>query len=418
MALFFGATTLVSCGDDDEEDATNDPNGTEKPNDNGNGGEQTDGTIAAFFPEGYDASNVAAWYCLAEVQQDGTKRTTAVYIFNDNTVLTTNHKIKSDGTEKREIDFKGSMTMTGDYENGTASVPDMNMEVAIVNGTLTAMNETFTKQDNSKIPAPTTVTADNTGDNGGDNGNNNQNGDNNQVNLTVLITQLDDVTSSSVIVSARIDGFSGLDLDASKLTYGFVVADKGNMPTIESNIMKTENKGENIDKSGMFIEDLEGDAILDKAISIRAYATYDGVTFYSNEQTSEKGGYGDGHYGVPQAYLPKEYANKTIAAWYTLKDIDKGGNVKIEAVFLFNDNTVVVTKNKTYSAADGREPQSEIIFSGTYVINEGDYENGSATVPNASDMGDLSITIIDGNLTAFGETFTKESNQDSPTPSK
>ena len=273
---------FVSCSDDDKDD-----NNSTNP-----------GAISAFFPEGYSASNVAAWYLYSEVQQDGTRKASAVFLFNDNTILVTNHKIKSDGREYKETDFEGTYEIkSGNYDNGTAYVPQMNMTVTIQNGKMTPMGEeTFTKQSNANIPAASKPVdgGDNGGGNGGDNG-----GDN-------------------------------------------------------------------------------GD-----------YAT------------------------TPEAYLPSVYASKTISAWYSLTEV-KDSKTKITAIFLFSDNSMVVTNSSVYTKADGRNPKYEIDFTGTYNIKSGNYDNGTAYVPQMN----MTVTIQDGVLSApaFEETYTRQSNADAPAP--
>jgi hypothetical protein len=156
-AMLMLCFAFTSCGDDDEED---------NPVDNGK--EQTGNALDAFFPTGYDASNVAAWYSTTDIEkEEGKTKVMAVYIFNDNKVLVTKHKTKNDGSETYEIEFVGTITITeGDYENGKAMVNEMNMEVTISNGVLSAMDEQFEKQNNSKIPAAKSVTS-NEGDNNG-----------------------------------------------------------------------------------------------------------------------------------------------------------------------------------------------------------------------------------------------------------
>ena len=123
---------------------------------------------SAFFPEGYNASDVEAWYAFSEVQKEGTLRTTTVYLLKGNKVLTTNHLSQPDGTDRREIDFVGTYTITnGDLNNGSFKVPEMNnMENTIKDGKFTINNNVFTKQDNAKIPAATKATKDNTGNGG------------------------------------------------------------------------------------------------------------------------------------------------------------------------------------------------------------------------------------------------------------
>lgn len=294
MALAISTMAFVSCSDDDK-DSNKDNNST-----------NPSGAISAFFPEGYSASNVAAWYLYSEVQQDGTKRASAVFLFNNNTILVTYHKIKSDGREYKEIDFEGTYQITnGNYDNGTAYVPQMGMSVTIENGKMTPMGEeTFTKQSNANIPA------------------------------------------------------------ASKPVDGEIINGGG---------------------SG------DGD-----------------------------GGSGDGDNGgaytiTPEAYLPSSYASKTIAAWYGLTEI-RDTKTRNQAIFLFTDGSMVVTKSTVYTKADGRNPEYSIEFAGTYDITSGDYSNGEAYVPEMS----MTVTIQNGVLSvpAMQETYTKQSNADAPAPKK
>lgn len=293
MALAISTMAFVSCSDDDKDSNSTNPSGA----------------ISAFFPEGYSASNVAAWYLYSEVQQDGTKRASAVFLFSDNTILVTYHKIKSDGREYKEIDFEGTYQITnGNYDNGTAYVPQMGMSVTIENGKMTPMGEeTFTKQSNANIPA------------------------------------------------------------ASKPVDGEIINGGGN--------------------SG------DGDG-----------------------NGGDNGGDNNGAYAItPEAYLPSDYASKTIAAWYGLTEI-RDTKTRIQAIFLFTDGSMVVTKSTVYTKADGRNPEYSIEFAGTYNITSGDYSNGAAYVPEM----EMTVTISDGVLSvpAMQETYTKQSNADAPAPKK
>ncbi|MBP3467397.1 MAG: hypothetical protein J6K01_07290 [Paludibacteraceae bacterium] len=291
MALATCTMAFVSCSDDDKDSNSTNPSGA----------------ISAFFPEGYSASNVAAWYLYSEVQQDGTKRASAVFLFNDNTIVVTNHKIKSDGREYKETDFVGTYQITnGNYDNGTAYVPQMDMSVTIENGKMTPMGkETFTKQSNANIPA------------------------------------------------------------TSKPVDGEIINGGGN--------------------SG------DGDG-----------------------NGGDNGGDNNGAYAItPEAYLPSDYASKTIAAWYGLTEI-RDTKTRIQAIFLFTDGSMVVTKSTVYTKADGRNPEYSIEFAGTYNITSGDYSNGAAYVPEM----EMTVTISDGVLSvpAMQETYTKQSNADAPAP--
>jgi hypothetical protein len=133
-------------------------------------------------------------------------------------------------------------------------------------------------------------------------------------------------------------------------------------------------------------------------------------------------GDGDGNGGdngayaiTPEAYLPSSYASKTIAAWYGLTEI-RDTKTRNQALFLFTDGSMVVTKSTVYTKADGRNPEYSIEFAGTYDITSGDYSNGEAYVPEMS----MTVTISNGVLSvpAMQETYTKQSNADAPAPKK
>jgi hypothetical protein len=126
------------------------------------------------------------------------------------------------------------------------------------------------------------------------------------------------------------------------------------------------------------------------------------------------GGSGDGDYATtPEAYLPSVYASKTISAWYSLTEV-KDSKTKIIAIFLFSDNSMVVTNSSVYTKADGRDPEYEIDFTGTYNITSGNYDNGTAFVPDMN----MTVTIQNGVLSApiFEETYTRQSNANAPAP--
>lgn len=109
-----------------------------------------------------------------------------------------------------------------------------------------------------------------------------------------------------------------------------------------------------------------------------------------------------------KAYLPIEYANKQIAAWYMLTD-KSDNKTKIEAVFLFTDSTLAVTKVKIYDESDGRKPEYDINATGRYKVTEGDYTTGKADVITSG--GDaFEVNIKNGILYAMNEEFTKMSN--------
>ena len=111
------------------------------------------------------------------------------------------------------------------------------------------------------------------------------------------------------------------------------------------------------------------------------------------------------------AYFPDAYSEKTLAAWYSLTEEEKD-KIKIEAIFLFDDNTLIKTTSKIYSEEDGREPSDDLEAEGEFTITTGDFENGSAHVV-AGEM-EFDVTISDGILSAMGAEFTKQDNADLP----
>ena len=113
------------------------------------------------------------------------------------------------------------------------------------------------------------------------------------------------------------------------------------------------------------------------------------------------------------AYFPNAYAEKTLAAWYSLTETDED-KIKIEAIFLFDDNTLVKTNSKVYSEADGREPSDELEAEGEFEITSGDYDNGEAHVVLAGGEMEFDVTISGGVLSAMGAEFIKQDNADLP----
>jgi len=122
-----------------------------------------------------------------------------------------------------------------------------------------------------------------------------------------------------------------------------------------------------------------------------------------------------GYIGKVQAFLPAEYADSNaVAAWYMSVD-EQENRVKYEAVFLFEDGSLVVTKSKFYTKADGRNPELEILATGQYELTDGDYDNGVASVV-LSDGTVFEVEIEEGVLSAMGSEYYKQKNEDAPQP--
>lgn len=122
-----------------------------------------------------------------------------------------------------------------------------------------------------------------------------------------------------------------------------------------------------------------------------------------------------GYIGKVQAFLPAEYADSNaVAAWYQWVD-EQENSVKYEAVFLFEDGSLVVTKSKFYTKADGRNPELEILATGRYELTDGDFYNGVPSVV-LSDGRIIDVEIQDGVLYSMGEAFEMQDNEDAPQP--
>ena len=63
---------------------------------------------------------------------------------------------------------------------------------------------------------------------------------------------------------------------------------------------------------------------------------------------------------LAEPYLPESYGDRTIAAWYSVYS-ENDYKSKVEAVFLFTDSAVAITKSKTYTVEDGREPVHDVV---------------------------------------------------------
>ncbi len=130
----------------------------------------------------------------------------------------------------------------------------------------------------------------------------------------------------------------------------------------------------------------------------------------SGDNGDPSGGNGSVENEDVSAFLPTEYAKKTVVAWYSAEIERSPTQVKIEGVFLFDDNTMIVTKHKVKS--DGRESR-EIMFSGPWELLEGDYESGKLSIDN----GDMEVTIVDGSIDVQGERYVKQDNSKVPAAS-
>ena len=145
IALAIFMATLVACGSDSS------PTGSSNSLNGGTGG-----TVEAFFPKNYDASNVLAWYATSLTTVPQGDRTVlyldAVYLFDDGSFLVTqSRKI----IETDQIVFSNYIVAEGDwhgtendFRNGSFYIETegMSMLVEIKNGS-------FTVEDGNEIIA-------------------------------------------------------------------------------------------------------------------------------------------------------------------------------------------------------------------------------------------------------------------------
>lgn len=117
---------------------------------------------------------------------------------------------------------------------------------------------------------------------------------------------------------------------------------------------------------------------------------------------------------LAEAYLPNYYSDHTIEAWYSVYS-ENDYKSKVEAVFLFTDSAVAITKSKTYSIEDGREPAREIVALGIYHQLEGNLINGTLRFELSSGFP-RNAQIVDGVLTHDNIAYTKKDNADAPAP--
>ena len=152
------------------------------------------------------------------------------------------------------------------------------------------------------------------------------------------------------------------------------------------------------------------------AVLAMMYQSYKSMIGDPEGQQEGPGEYEEpGYIGKVQAFLPAEYADSNaVAAWYMSVD-EQENRVKYEAVFLFEDGSLVVTKSKFYTKADGRNPELEILAIGQYKLTDGDFDNGIASVI-LSDGSVMDVEIDGGVLYAMNEAYVKQKNNMLPEP--
>ena len=474
-------------------------------------------TIEAFFPEGYDANAVVAWYTYE--YDDDKQKVEAVYLFNNNTVVVTGRKVYTDGrSEKREIIAVCKYKLEGDFTNGTATV-DMDGETMIVtikNGVMSAMDAEYVKQSGSVPMATAATNGNSSGDNNSSNNNeeyatvvmeeptivdgvayfyvtvtnhtkydysvgicylreaydsettptavpnsgyrkislskvsegvyegsynlltdsrlivrayvhihaaeevqsyseiyylpkydsSSSNTETDYSNYTFSDPQQVEHTSTSISVKSQVNdtkNWVNAERDFTGAIIGFCYVKGQSAPTIENNYVDCTK----------YVWDNQG-AIFAEITDLEAGTTYsicpfvkfaDGTVIYGNWFNTST--LGSATQTDIEAFFPTKCKDKNIAAWYKYSEVNEE-KAKVEAVYLFGDETVVVTGRKVYF--DGRDENREIVADCTYTITDGDFVNGSASVV-LEDGGTMKVTIVNGVMTAMGTQFQKQDGE-------
>ena len=433
-------------------------------NNGGDNGNKDVNDVLKYLEARYGNKTVTAYYVCVDAAP-GEIRSEAIFLFDDDSMAIAELKVFPEDTEAHPGEFYihqvGTYELTqGDYTNGVLKLmpKDQNpIVVEIQNGVLHLYNQDYYKDG---------IIKNNGGDgddNGGDGDDNGGDGDDNgQVSYDGSAAYLPS-KFAKLEVSAWY-AFKVSAKEASKTIAAFFFAD-GSMALTDVEVYNNGNapsrkilmeahyelqKQSDFDNGTVSIILSNGNST--PASIVEGKLTLNGETFGKQDNSKlpnpsdanggddkpngdgddkpnggddASGGGADGgddsgtvqYNGDAVAYLPSDCANKTIAAWYMLKE-EKDQSIRVEAVFLFTDNSLVVTKTKVYSVADGRQPEHDIIASGTFTMGERDtYRQGVADV-TLSEGGKMQVPINNGVLTAKGENFTIQDNSAAPRPTK
>ena len=132
------------------------------------------------------------------------------------------------------------------------------------------------------------------------------------------------------------------------------------------------------------------------------------------DNSGQKGGSSE-QKGSVTAFLPSDYADKKVEAWYMFKETQKDGTQRVMAVFCFSDGTGVATTYRLKS--DGTETKkNEGEFE--YVIESGDFTTGKVGVIMGGSK--MAFEIADGVMTSMflEHEMTKQDNSKVPAASK
>lgn len=423
----------------------------------------------AFFPKAYKGKDIAAWYSMSEEEKGGGKRIEAVFLFKDNSfVVTKNKSYPDDRKNARTITAEGEYRfIEGDYDNGVAEVtvneePEpMTMSVEIEDGVMRAMGQEFIKQNNKKLPKASDPTGDGDNGEGGGSQGGDQGGDNNGIEAFFPNGFSSKDVASWYAQSGTVSK-QGYEMQYNAAIFFFAngqfvatahtevegpegpiptkaIAIKGRYEWVEGNFETGKLKLIGDDGKVIVVDIADG--------KLTGIESEDGqVTIYSKQdnksvpqssdptENGQQGGEGEGGEGeggegqggegqggedqgneVP-AFFPKAYAEKTVVAWYSFSEGEKG-ETRVEAVFLFENDVVIVTENKVFAEELGMGPGRIIKSVGSYKLRDGDYETGLGIV-ELSELGQHQVKIEKGVLTVdglYGE-YIKRALADIPDP--
>ncbi len=119
--------------------------------------------------------------------------------------------------------------------------------------------------------------------------------------------------------------------------------------------------------------------------------------------------------GSVTAYLPNDFADKKVEAWYTFMETQKDGSLWVMASFCFSDGTGVAT---TYRRKSSGEESKKIEGVFEYTVESGDYTNGKVSVQMGGSK--MEFEIADGVMTSqfIEHELTKQDNSKVPAASK
>ncbi len=134
-----------------------------------------------------------------------------------------------------------------------------------------------------------------------------------------------------------------------------------------------------------------------------------------NPASNDPSGENSEESGSVTAYLPSDFADKKVEAWYMFKETQKDGTQWVMAVFCFSDGSGVAT---TYRRKSSGEEVKRIEGVFDYTIESGDYTNGKVSVQMGGSK--MEFEIADGVMTSqfLEHELTKQDNSKVPAASK